>query len=352
MIVPEEVQRNEHRRQSLVLDRVARSSVIYTQPRQSVVSNMSGDSRTPTDVLLEMKNRRMTLGSDRRMSMRPRRKSVNPKIDPPPGMECLDGKRFTWMCKERFDILDGDGNVVALIKGPNCVCRCSTEASFKIYDKTGEDVIGSINKKWEGERDDNLNVDHEYFEIHSKGDDPSGLPEWNYKSGTDHIEEDICFSDYNNIFNLNKRWSELRKRVYLCLFILACFGYLAYHDFFQYPRIVNLGKAQINILNSTSFPLLLNALQNQYCIHPSLDPYHPSVVNFFHPVKKQKCQTEADWVSVSNGSAQIMSGATFKRGQIICRLVPILRGQTDDIIKYGKETKLSQNEKFLYLLIS
>ncbi|XP_063426037.1 phospholipid scramblase 3-like [Mytilus galloprovincialis] len=272
MIVPEEVQRNEHRRQSLVLDRVARSSVIYTQPRQSVVSNMSGDSRTPTDVLLEMKNRRMTLGSDRRMSMRPRRKSVNPKIDPPPGMECLDGKRFvyarqqmdsdllagcgapntykvwdeneeelfyaleesscicrwacgpnrqfrleffspqddlvfalhrtccrcdwcccldcfmcvhktyvvdclgrtlgsvkqkfTWMCKERFDILDGDGNVVALIKGPNCVCRCSTEASFKIYDKTGEDVIGSINKKWEGERDDNLNVDHEYFEIH------------------------------------------------------------------------------------------------------------------------------------------------------------------------------------------
>lgn len=96
MIVPEEVQRNEHRRQSLVLDRVARSSVIYTQPRQSVVSNMSGDSRTPTDVLLEMKNRRMTLGSDRRMSMRPRRKSVNPKIDPPPGMECLDGKRFVY----------------------------------------------------------------------------------------------------------------------------------------------------------------------------------------------------------------------------------------------------------------
>lgn len=137
----------------------------------------------------------------------------------------------------------------------------------------------------------------------------------------------------------------LRKRVYLCIFVLACFGYLAYYDFFRYQRTVNLDKAQINILNSTSFPLLLNALQNQYCIHPSLDPYHPSVVNFFHPVQKQKCQNEADWVSVSNGSAQIMPGATFKRGQIICRLVPILRGQTDDIIKYGKDTKLSQKEK-------
>ena len=36
------------------------------------------------------------------------------------------------MCKERFDIVDGDGNVVAMIKGSNCVCRCSTEVTFKV----------------------------------------------------------------------------------------------------------------------------------------------------------------------------------------------------------------------------
>jgi hypothetical protein len=38
------------------------------------------------------------------------------------------------MCKERFDIVDGDGNGVAMIKGPNCVCRCCTEVSFKVID--------------------------------------------------------------------------------------------------------------------------------------------------------------------------------------------------------------------------
>jgi hypothetical protein len=39
--------------------------------------------------------------------------------------------RRTLMCKERFDIVDGDGNGVAMIKGPNCACRCCTEVSFK-----------------------------------------------------------------------------------------------------------------------------------------------------------------------------------------------------------------------------
>lgn len=95
MIFPEEVQRNEVRRQSLVQDRVARSSVIYTQPRQSIAST---DSRTTSDVLLEMKNRRM--------SMRPRRKSVNPKIDPPPGIECFEDKSFIYIRQQmESDIL-------------------------------------------------------------------------------------------------------------------------------------------------------------------------------------------------------------------------------------------------------
>ena len=57
-----------------------------------------------------------------------------------------------------------------MLNRDDCMGRfdCMCIFILQIYDKTGEDVIGSINKKWEGERDDNLNVDHEYFEIHCK----------------------------------------------------------------------------------------------------------------------------------------------------------------------------------------
>ncbi|KAK3094460.1 hypothetical protein FSP39_002000 [Pinctada imbricata] len=253
----------ERRRMSLMTEQAARhGSVIYTQPRQSIVSLMSSESPN-SDILADLQKRRLSTRSVRR-------KSVIPKLDPPPGMEGLNDKGFVyvkqqmesdlrggcgtpntykimneneeelfyvledatcccrWSCgpqrrfrldfftpqddlvftldrnccrcdccccldcflcnnkvyvtdctnrtlgsikqkfgifSGKFDVLDYDGNMVAKIYGPCCVFRCCTEISFEIYDKNGEEKIGSINKKWEGEQDSSINVDHEYFDI-------------------------------------------------------------------------------------------------------------------------------------------------------------------------------------------
>lgn len=100
----------------------------------------------------------------------------------------------------------------------------------------------------------------------------------------------------------------------------------------------------MRVPNTTSFPLLVNALQSQFCVHPSLDPYHPSVVNFFHPVPKLKCETEPDWVVVKNGTAHILPEAISRHGKISCHIVPVLRGRTDNIIKYGIQNQIKHGE--------
>ncbi|KAL4219859.1 hypothetical protein ACF0H5_020270 [Mactra antiquata] len=65
----------------------------------------------------------------------------------------------------KFDIVDHDDNVLFKVQGPCCGCRCSTEIYFKIFSKTGDQQVGKIQKKWGGDRTDNINVDHEYFEV-------------------------------------------------------------------------------------------------------------------------------------------------------------------------------------------
>lgn len=65
----------------------------------------------------------------------------------------------------KFDVVDHDDNVLLKIIGPYCPCRCCAEISFTIYNKTGERKVGRIQKKWGGERTDNINVDHEYFDV-------------------------------------------------------------------------------------------------------------------------------------------------------------------------------------------
>ena len=40
--------------------------------------------------------------------------------------------------------------------------------TLQILNKTGERQIGRIQKKWGGDRTDNVNVDHEYFDVTCK----------------------------------------------------------------------------------------------------------------------------------------------------------------------------------------
>ncbi|XP_052216048.1 phospholipid scramblase 3-like [Dreissena polymorpha] len=65
----------------------------------------------------------------------------------------------------KFDIVDHDNNVLFKVLGPCCPCRCATELFFQILNKTGERQLGRIQKKWGGDRTDNVNVDHEYFDV-------------------------------------------------------------------------------------------------------------------------------------------------------------------------------------------
>ncbi|KAK3581676.1 hypothetical protein CHS0354_022603, partial [Potamilus streckersoni] len=67
--------------------------------------------------------------------------------------------------RAKFDIVDHDNNVLFKIFGPMCALRCCTDLSLGIYDKDGERQIGRIQKKWGGARNDDINVDHEYFDI-------------------------------------------------------------------------------------------------------------------------------------------------------------------------------------------
>ena len=75
-------------------------SIIHTQPRQSIVSLMSSESPN-SDVLLDMQKRRMSTRSVRR-------KSVIPKLDPPPGMEGLTDKGFVYVKQQMESDLRGE----------------------------------------------------------------------------------------------------------------------------------------------------------------------------------------------------------------------------------------------------
>ncbi|XP_033759916.1 phospholipid scramblase 2-like [Pecten maximus] len=284
----QETIKNENRRASIMMERQIQHGVVVNQPRQSIVSMSSTTTSQPpgggggmgmmgammggggaggADPMMDM----MRLIRAKKVGQRLRRKSVNPKLDPPPGLEGINDKGFVYvrqqldmdlkggcwssntykiwdetedelfyvieasscccrwfcgpqrqfkldfytpsddlvftlhrkscrcdcccwldcmfcnnkvyvvdclnrtlgsikqqysLCGSRFDILDSEGALVAKIVGPACSCRCAAESTLEIIDKTGEEIIGHINKKWEGNRDDGINMDHEYFDIH------------------------------------------------------------------------------------------------------------------------------------------------------------------------------------------
>lgn len=87
------------RRSSMLLEQHSRKSIVANQPRQSIASvssagystgNVSGNN---PDVMLDV----MRIIRAKKVSQRMRRKSVNPKLDPPPGLEGINDKDFIYV---------------------------------------------------------------------------------------------------------------------------------------------------------------------------------------------------------------------------------------------------------------
>lgn len=106
--------KDEQRRQSLKTEQQIRHQVITNQPRNSIGSEMSSSEKTTSlasplamggggfgDLAL------MTLRA-KRVSNRLRRKSVNPKIDPPPGLEGINDKGFVYVRQQMDMDLKGE----------------------------------------------------------------------------------------------------------------------------------------------------------------------------------------------------------------------------------------------------
>lgn len=88
----------DRRRLSLMTEQVSRHSVVSQQPRDSIASR--GESPY-SEALTEMQKRRMSVRSLRR-------KSINPRLDPPPGLEGLADKGFIYVRQQMESDLRGN----------------------------------------------------------------------------------------------------------------------------------------------------------------------------------------------------------------------------------------------------
>ncbi|XP_076435622.1 uncharacterized protein LOC143275425 [Babylonia areolata] len=68
-------------------------------------------------------------------------------------------------------------------------------------------------------------------------------------------------------------------------------------------------------------------LSGQKCLHPHLDPHHPSIMQFYNKEPAVDCSSAmADWVYVTNGTFRISRRARRLYGKITCEYAPMVRG--------------------------
>ncbi|XP_050394938.1 uncharacterized protein LOC126812528, partial [Patella vulgata] len=60
------------------------------------------------------------------------------------------------------------------------------------------------------------------------------------------------------------------------------------------------------------------------CVHPNLDPYHPSLAKYFYSIPKLQCREEENWVYVDNGTFYISKNIQKLYGDITCDIYPLL----------------------------
>ncbi|XP_071085366.1 uncharacterized protein [Haliotis cracherodii] len=94
-----------------------------------------------------------------------------------------------------------------------------------------------------------------------------------------------------------------------------------------------------DVANLVLFHENLRRQSGQMCVHPQLDPFHPSVVGFFHEVPKIDCGKDEDWVYVVNGTFHISKRARRRYGKITCEYAPIVRGPNDYSARHADHIK-------------
>ncbi|XP_050417996.1 uncharacterized protein LOC126831508 isoform X2 [Patella vulgata] len=60
------------------------------------------------------------------------------------------------------------------------------------------------------------------------------------------------------------------------------------------------------------------------CVHPKLDPYHPSLAKYFYSIPKLQCSEDENWVYVDNGTFYISKNTQELYGVITCDIYPLL----------------------------
>ncbi|KAK6186940.1 hypothetical protein SNE40_006196 [Patella caerulea] len=60
------------------------------------------------------------------------------------------------------------------------------------------------------------------------------------------------------------------------------------------------------------------------CVHPKLDPYHPSLAKYFYSIPKLQCSKEENWVYVDNGTFYISKNIQKLYGDITCDIYPLV----------------------------
>ena len=81
----------------------------------------------------------------------------------------------------------------------------------------------------------------------------------------------------------------------------------------------------------------------QKCQHPTLNPFDPSVMQFYSKHPPVNCSAATpDWVYVTNGTFHISPQATLRHGRVTCEYSAILR-DGDFAVRYGPPVKPMQD---------
>ncbi|KAJ8310726.1 hypothetical protein KUTeg_012591 [Tegillarca granosa] len=159
--------KDEQRRQSLKTEQLNRHQVVMSQPRNSIGSEISSEKTTTLSSPLSGGGfgdlALMTLRA-KRVSNRLRRKSVNPKIDPPPGLEGINDKGFVYVRQQMdMDLKGGCGSantykiwdeneeeLFYVLEDATCCCRwfCGPNRQFRLdFFTPQDDLVFSLHRK-------------------------------------------------------------------------------------------------------------------------------------------------------------------------------------------------------------
>ncbi|CAH1780946.1 unnamed protein product [Owenia fusiformis] len=80
--------------------------------------------------------------------------------------------------------------------------------------------------------------------------------------------------------------------------------------------------------------------ENQTCVHPHMNPFDPSIYQFYQKETPLKCTGEPNWIRVYNGTVLFEDSAIEKYGEIACSLWPLVRENDFKTVLGAPEMKI------------